>query len=254
MAKYPWPGTVLYWGQFVSAQQLPWHYALVWIGITVPLWTLCLFFLGVALYIEEFFLYLKGRFFSSVLDQFWMIILLGSLAMVILFKPVLYDGWRHLYYLYPALLWFALKGTYWALIRLKMIFLVFLFFALSFTAFDMFLLHPYEHVFFNFFVNKNVDRNFEMDYWGLSFFECLKYVIQDSSKPSISIAVSNDAGIYASYLLNSYDLNRVRFVSNPAQADYFIGNFRWHPKPYSTVSPCYSVYAKDYCLAVVYKI
>lgn len=92
-----------------------------------------------------------------------------------------------------------------------------------------------------------------MDYWGLSFYEALRYVTDHSDSPSIPIAVSNNAGIYAAYLLPFYTFQRIQFTTLE-HAHYFIGNFRWHPYAYSEKAPDYAIYAGDYCLAVVYKL
>ena len=77
MSVYGWDNTVRYRGAFVSVARLPWHYAPVWIGITTPL------------------LYLGG-------------LLVGLLAVVRLLAP---GQWRHLYFVYPALL-LALRGLF----------------------------------------------------------------------------------------------------------------------------------------------
>ena len=36
MSKFRWDNYVLYMGTFIKATNIPWHYSLVWIGITVP--------------------------------------------------------------------------------------------------------------------------------------------------------------------------------------------------------------------------
>jgi hypothetical protein len=46
LSRYNWGGENLYFGQFVAANDLPWHYIPVWITITTPIFYLILFALG----------------------------------------------------------------------------------------------------------------------------------------------------------------------------------------------------------------
>lgn len=255
MSAFPWNGTVLYFGQFIPATQLPWHYAFVWIGLTLPLWTLSLGMGGIFIYCKQC---LKDTFKKNLepschmMDHFWVASIVISFLMILLLKPVLYDGWRHLYYLYPGFLWLCLLAIQ-KIWEWKKWLLCFLLVSLFFTGIEMVKIHPYQNVFFNVLAGKNVEEKFDMDYWGLSFYEALRYVTDHSDSPSIPIAVSNNAGIYAAYLLPFYTFQRIQFTTLE-HAHYFIGNFRWHPYAYSEKAPDYAIYAGDYCLAVVYKL
>ena len=55
MKKIEWGGTVLYLGQFVESDNLPWHYVPVWISITTPLLYVLLFFPGLFFMGSDFF-------------------------------------------------------------------------------------------------------------------------------------------------------------------------------------------------------
>ena len=46
MSAYAWRGSIFYLGDYISAENLPWHYPLVWIFITTPVLYLFLFISG----------------------------------------------------------------------------------------------------------------------------------------------------------------------------------------------------------------
>lgn len=53
MAAFRWGGQVLYMGDMIYATDIPWHYALVWIGITTPVLYLAAGLLGIGLVLRE---------------------------------------------------------------------------------------------------------------------------------------------------------------------------------------------------------
>ena len=46
MRNFPWEATVLYLGKEIWSTGLPWHYTLVWIGVSTPLVYLAAFAVG----------------------------------------------------------------------------------------------------------------------------------------------------------------------------------------------------------------
>src|SRR5688572_16821307 len=103
---------VLYFGEFIPFNRLPWHYIPVWIFITTPLIYSLWFLIGLA----GFF----GRFFKEKInllhsesgqqDTTAILILFIPLSLIIVTKAILYDGWRHLFFVYPAFLYLAVLG------------------------------------------------------------------------------------------------------------------------------------------------
>ena len=105
----PIPG-VLYFGKYISVDSLPWHYALVWIGITTPLLYLIFFasgciFLAKKLLRHPFTILTKER--NNSIFLIWCFL---PLVLAIVLKVALYDGWRHLFFIYPAFLIISLTG------------------------------------------------------------------------------------------------------------------------------------------------
>jgi hypothetical protein len=103
---------VLYQGQLFITNRLPWHYTLVWIGITTPLLYVLLIGIGLILILANI-LTRHIRLFkytSEWQDLLFLSLGLGPLAAVIGLHSVLYSGWRQLYFIYPMLLLVGLRG------------------------------------------------------------------------------------------------------------------------------------------------
>jgi hypothetical protein len=101
MSRYPWNNVVLYRGQLIPATDIPWHYALVWIAITTPLLYLAGFAAGLVVIVKRIVQQTgdpvsRANLFPLLLLA-WLVL---PLASVIGLQSVMYDGWRHLFFIY----------------------------------------------------------------------------------------------------------------------------------------------------------
>ena len=266
LSRFPWSGgLVLYRGQMVSASGLPWHYLPVWVVITTPLVISILFVIGIlwqgfkSIHKPATHLFEEVGFLISLL---WLII---PLAMVIFLNSVLYDGWRHLFFIYPAYIIIALYG-------LKNLFsiqvnslgqkfiqtgiLLFVFLGLLSPLSFIIRNHPFENVYFNSLAGSNyqiIKKRYEMDYWGLSYYQALQHVLMKDDSPLISIKVDNTPGKLNALLLTQDEQNRISFVQEIDEADYFMTNFRWHPDEYDYLL-FYSVDVRGVSINSTYRI
>ena len=241
MANFRWPGSVLYMGSHIKASELPWHYIPVWIAITTPILYLPFFLLGVLVTVRQF---LNRRFFlwkgeSELQDFFFLGLFAGPLIAVIVLHSVLYDGWRQMYFIYPAFILITLKGlmVLWKVFTLrssyKPIFFVLMIFTLSHTAIWMVKAHPFQNVYFNSLAGRDWKNHFEVDYWGLSNRQALEYILKHDSHAIISVYPGSNTPINNSLLmLRREDRLRLRVVHTEVEADYIVNNFR----DYSPVS------------------
>ena len=96
-------------GQELPASELPWHYPLVWLHVTTPLAYQAAALLGLVVTTAALLRRPLARLPQPAgqLDALLLGWLLGPLALVIGLHSILYDGWRHLYFIYPALLLLA---------------------------------------------------------------------------------------------------------------------------------------------------
>jgi hypothetical protein len=267
MSHYTWDGQVYFMGRFIDATALPWYYLPVWIAITTPPLYLILFFLGVILILLRlaqrpvFTLTPEKRNLLIFLAYFF-----GPLLVIILSRSVLYDGWRHLFFIYPALILIAVYGLLDLSRRLqarfrpawvKAGFAVLIAAQCLLVARFMILSHPYQNVYFNHLAGASLadaKANYEFDYWGLSYQPGLAYILQTDPAPVIRVMTLNE-GPYSSILaFPPAEQKRIQFVKLEYEAEYFIGNYRYHPEEYPYPNPVFSVRVSGVPLTTVYKM
>jgi Dolichyl-phosphate-mannose-protein mannosyltransferase len=245
MSKFRWNNNILMNGDFVKASAVGWKYLPQWFGLTTPVIYLLLGIAG--------FVFLVFRFFRKSFDfirqtinrnhLIYLVCFAGPVIAVIVLHSVLYDGWRQLYFIYPAFLLLAVYGLS-SLVKARVfsgdlpkvavsILLIVSFASIGFTMIKS---HPFEDVFFNILLSKKdqyLRKTFELDYWGTSYKQALEYIVARDHSPELKIKVANLPGEFNSYILKPEDRKRIRYVESDDQADYFITNYRWHFRDYS---------------------
>lgn len=243
MANFRWPNYNFYYGEYVLATNLPWHYSGIWILFTVPV-------LYTALALGGIYSVSKGTFFSIrsrqlqfngilIIGLFSMTVLFGTLVAVVVFKSTLYDGWRQLYFLYPYIVILSALGLDFLLRSLIIFKLYFLKYIVYFLIFLQVLTitiwmksaHPYQNLYFNFLAPSDWSNYFEGDYWGLTNFQLLKNIAERDSRGTIHVSGVGAHSIRQSInFLPKTIANRFIFVNSDADADYLISNFRFFSK------------------------
>ena len=163
-ANYPWNGGVLFMGAEYPAQELPWYYAPWWFAISAPPVVLA----GAAL--SPFFT--MNRADTLRRAGLW-VVAIAPLAATIIMSSTLYDGVRHLLFIYPVLVVLAAGGWTGLLRRLRPPgWRVGAALALAAGMAGMLIFvvrsHPNQVVYFNVFVGgpRDAFRQYELDYWG----------------------------------------------------------------------------------------
>jgi hypothetical protein len=227
-AHYQHPFYEFYMGQWLKPidHELPWHYLPVWMMVTIPIIVLVLFFLG----ISSFLISLK-RGLSAITQQPVMVMSLLwffiPLTIVTITKPTIYDGWRHFYFVYPAMVMIAIYALS-CLYAHKRIFVAVLFLLiinLSFTLTKMVGLHPYEHVYFNQLAGKDLQsslKDFELDLWGVEYRKPIEYILNNDLGKDISLYSPNVFAPLNLLLIPAQQERGVHFVHDPHLAKYWI--------------------------------
>ena len=246
LSSYVSVGYNFYLGNYYESSNVPWHYIIVWIGITTPIFYLVLFAVGFSSYTLRF----KKRLFKitnnnsenglwvgekELEDLIYYILFIAPIFIVIFLNSTLYNGWRHLYFIYPCFLLISLRGLHlidmnyfkrrnWVLKIMISIFL-------AHIAFVMIKDHPYQNIYFNFLSGKNIGTKFELDYWGLSNKQALEYILKNDSKSVIKIGSAGPISLENSkQILSSLDKKRV-MISENIESDYIIDNYiYWYGK------------------------
>ncbi|GAB2794917.1 hypothetical protein HNQ93_002930 [Hymenobacter luteus] len=238
----------VYFGQEISVQRLPWHYALVWLLITTPLPYSVLFATGVGAVIRQALRQPRAWLASATgrTDLLLLAWFFGPLAAIVLLHSVIYDGWRHLYFIYPAFLLLAARGLLVAgryvrntsrlgVRRLGYVGAGLLLVGVGHTALRMILDHPYQNMYYSFLPGSMAGRLFERDYWGLSGREGVEWILRQDSGATVPVATEAVTSLMlhnAQLLLPPAERARLRMVP-VAQARYFLTTYRWHPEAYS---------------------
>ena len=246
MANFPHFASVLYMGHFLSPQALPWHYLPVWIGITTPIPCLLLILTGIGRAVRQWLRKPKSLLAAQstplILAVLWLGLPVGA---VILRGSPMYDAWRQMFFIYPALLIFAVGSWAWLTSLIRQRFshpssgrlLIAALTGLIFLPVGMWMIahHPYQNLYFNRLAGADmqmVKMRFDMDYWGLTYRRGLEAILEQDTRRLVNVRVDNAAGEYNAAILPPGQAKRLNFVQNIEEAEYFITNYRWHPQDY----------------------
>ena len=239
MSKFRWSGNVLYFGRFIRASDLPWHYIPMWFVLTTPLIFVMWFCFGIVSIVR-----CVARYGVAIVDNkedlqdvvFLSLFLLPILSVMAL-GSVLYDGWRHLFFIYPPFVMVSVRG-FRSIIdatkgkrgktRFKDIYVVSMFALISgffFAAYHITQYHPYQNVYFNVLGGTSISKKFELDYWGLSYRQGFEYILENDTDKLINVSSANFPGYLNMTILKREDRERLRHV-DLREAKYYLSNYR----------------------------
>ena len=243
MAEYGWEGKVLLQGQFYSGGTIPWYYLPLWMAITTPVLYLVFGILGVLLILMQT---IKGlttwRLFASDenrTDLLLLALFFGPPLAVLYKDAVVYDGWRHLYFIYPAFLLIGLAGfrqiyfwlstrkynRVWRFSRQGLV--IFVGISIAYTTWVIIRYHPHQHVYFSEFMQgRNQLGQYELDYWGTSYKQGFEALAKMDQRDVIKVAYGSYPAELNWRYLRPHIKPRFVLVKNYEEADYFISNFR----------------------------
>jgi 4-amino-4-deoxy-L-arabinose transferase-like glycosyltransferase len=233
LSRYNWGGENLYFGQFIPANDLPWHYIPVWISITTPVFYLVLFCLGIYAVTKS----LGRNMFSSfnkTQDLIFLVLAISPIFMVASLNSVLYDTWRHLFFIYPFIIIIAVIGwTHFGASRFKSpklftakVFLTAI--AMIQIGAWMVVNNPNQNLYFNELAgNKNLQNKWEMDYLGLSNKQAINYLLDGNRDKKITVGVISFTPFeMALKVVKSEYRDRLKVVDLDQNPDYIFNNYR----------------------------
>lgn len=186
----------LYFGKLVDAS-ISKTYVAVWIALTTPTSYLILAALGGCSFALSFFI--KKFHFKAETPDF-LIIAFGFLpAFYIIVRHVtIYNTWRHLYFVYPSIVYFAAIGveiirTRVALIRSRVArtswavgAIAAIACALGTNAFWIAVNHPFQFAYFAPLARPYAEQ-FSGDYWGIATRQLLEVILERDPSPWIQV-------------------------------------------------------------------
>jgi hypothetical protein len=241
MRNFPWKAPVLYLGSEVWSTELPWHYIPVWIAISTPIALIGLFVVGLA-YSGWSLFRRSGK--DIVLKRDMVLLLVWFLVPVVysvLSRAVLYDAWRHAFFVYPVFVMIAVVGgvSIWRTISIKSTdtlrrvltaaFVLVITVNLGFAVTFMVRHHPHQNVYFNSLTGgiAGAEGRFELDYWGLSYRRGLEHILRNDDGERVIVNAATAPGRYNADILKPGDRKRLVFVTEAYKAEYYLTNFRW---------------------------
>jgi hypothetical protein len=160
MSHHPWSNKVLFFGERISATNLPWYYIFIMFLFTTPIFIVFLILLSFLYFFYETFYQIKYnklqiKFFE---DFFIFCIIFIPILIAILLKATIYDSWRHFFFIYPFVIFFVVNFLnkiikYKFFNNLKYLFvglvLINIFYYFIWSAKN----HPHQYVYYNNFLS-----------------------------------------------------------------------------------------------------
>jgi hypothetical protein len=192
LSNFPWDSGIVFNGRNYTALSLPWYYPLEWLLISTPPVVIA----GVILSV----LVVRNREWAIRNAALWIVLIL-PLALVITRDSTLYDGIRHLLFIYPIVALLAASGWTAALLATQRarpwlrtgtaaLLAVGL---INVVAFDI-RFHPNQTVYFNELVGgpRGAFGKFDMDYWGNCMLEAVVWSAKTAKLSGRPIGISGN--------------------------------------------------------------
>ncbi len=246
MSKFRWEGEALVDGVLYNGNNLPWSYIPAWFFATIPEVWLFFGFAGIvfllAAFVKEPFSYFKAGIDRNLMLYLYCFV--APVGAVVYLESVLYDDWRHLYFIYPPFVILACYGlnellktkltyahkTLWLLQTIYLVYFIAKY-------------HPHEYVYFNHLTSHKKDnlmKKYELDYWGLSNKQGLEWILTNTADDTIY--VNDHFPVYLNHMLLTED-KRKRFVvtKDEYKVEYHLENYRMYPLKYPEETAVYQI-------------
>ena len=214
----------------------PVEYVPVWFSITTPPAVLVLGIAGACLVLLRGLIN-PSNVLANTRLRFWFM-LVGCLVLpvvgVIVLSSNVYNGWRHMYFLYAPFCLLAVFGLHWLMSMLSSTRLrAGLYGAYGIGSVvavaSMFAIHPHEHIYFNFLVDRttpgHLRSQYDMDYWYTSLREGLEHLLETHPSTSIHARAYFGPGGFLNWQALP-DADRNRMILRDESFDFYITNYK----------------------------
>lgn len=221
-SQIPWKGNVLFFGEIIDASNLPFYYLPTWIFITSPEIVILLFLFSICILVVR--VYKTKNFDNKILEDFFFLIyfIIFPIFLNIILKTILFDGWRHFYFIYPFIILTSMLLLKYLLNKKIIKFLEIIICSnILFLVFWNISNNPFQYLYFNnLLLGKNPILLFEKDYWGISNKQALEFLNKvDNNKIAVTSYGSN---LKTSLLiLNPEDQKKFFFINKDEYKDKY---------------------------------
>ena len=237
MSQFRWDYYNLYFGEYVFAKNIPWHYAPTWIALTTPLLISLCFVIGILKLGMNVASHSWQSFkrFDHFQDFLFLAVAGSPIFAAIVLNSTLYDGWRQLYFIYPAMILLSISGL--QALNTKHVFglpvagLMAMVFSLQilFNVSWMIRHHPFQHLYFNGLVTLfSAQNSFERDYWSVTDVKGLEFIMANDTRNRLTIRSLGVTSVQqAIELLRPEDRKRMLLDPLNVESDYILTNYRF---------------------------
>ncbi len=233
--RFPFESIQLFKGEFVYNTDLPWEYLPTWFLITTPWVTLLLGLAGMIVVGHRGLTQPRKIVRNTPLRFQWLLLacfVLPILAVIVL-KPTLSQGWRHMYFLYAPFCLLAVYGLHWLLSfyrqkswRASIYALTGI--GLAVVVIEMAQIHPYQNLYFNALVDRRTPgylrAQYEVKYQGVFQREGLEYLLE--RYPDSPIHVYGKDGFIERNRMILPASDRQQIIADAAWPDFYIDDYR----------------------------
>ena len=248
MSHYHWNGIVLFDGEMVPASNLPWYYLPRWLLMTSPVFYLFTAAAGTLMILYR----LIRKPLQVVVNNPEILVIpalfFGPAFAVVFLNSVIYDGWRHLYFIHAPLLLLSLYAISNLAVFIRrfnygnLAGIAVLLAGITPVGIRMLEDHPYQMLYFNRVAARNLNEvrfKYEMDYWGLTFRAVIEHMAEHDSRPLIVYDSADFPGELTYEILPDRIRNKVRNATENEQADYYISNYKYMTKEFKCSDEVY---------------
>lgn len=193
LSKHSLDIPVLFNGQFISSQKIPWNYIPVWLLITIPEVFQILFLVGLLVLFINYKKYTIIQ--KACVILVWLQILFLPLIAIIK-QSTIYDEVRQFLFIIPGVATISATALIWIFkkisqpnYRLSAIALIIVLF--GHILFDMIALHPYEYIYFNRISGglSKAHNRYETEYWGLSMRKGMEWINNNTTSDTKVVSI-----------------------------------------------------------------
>lgn len=233
VSQYPWTGTLAFGGKAYSGTSVPWDYIPRLYAITSPIAVLAGGLAAVVILLARGGAGVRAKCLALCVAAFF------PLAYVILKKAVLYDGLRHLLFVYPpfavlaAAGWVSLFETaaqtpwrLWARRAAQILLVVALALGLRHPVDYALRNHPLEIVYYNELVGglRGAADKYDLDYWGVSYKSAVDWIRGRERDSGRVVRIFAPEGELGGHLVKTYvaQFPELSFTSDFQSANYVV--------------------------------
>lgn len=265
--KFQYSYPVLFAGEYINSDALPWYYLPQTLMITIPVPTLILFGIGLTV-----ISYRVAHFRSNSASSGQLFLLLQWITLPVISamvaRPNIYDGIRHFLFIVPAI---AIIAGYGASVTVSLLNLripravavTICAALLSFSLIQIVKLHPYQYCYYNVFVGGlgGAYSKYETDYWVTSYKEAalwLNRIIPPDRTAHVLVAANELSFAAFDYyahpnIITTQSLKRSPEQLSTAEFDYYVSTTRYKLDAEYAGAPIVKTVGRDGAIFTVIK-